>query len=191
MLAIDSVERRKVALHIREVNRDIDQVFPVRIVLLQDRPDIGKNSVCLGIEVKGREISVVVLLESGHALIVGAASGNSRSNTTEKQEVANFASQRVKADGFGCLGHVRGRNYKSELKDASGKGPVNWACQLAVYIFVFPIGLNDAPFKSKKFSPTGIDVDPASILAREPQKGCVMLGLADHQIVVKCAQVCI
>lgn len=119
MSLVYPVKRDEVALHVREKNSDVDQIFPTGTGGLQNGANVGQNTVGLRFEIERSKVAIVVLRESWNPLIVGTAAWDSRANATQKQQVAYAAGQGVQPNrlwGRGVVAHGVG------FKGGWGKG---------------------------------------------------------------------
>ena len=103
VLCVDAVERFEIAVHVHQENRDVEQFLPAASVRIQDGFDIGKNAVDLGFKIEFHKVAIVIERQSGYAAIVAVASCDARSYTTQKEQVAGFASKWIGSNGLWSL----------------------------------------------------------------------------------------
>src|SRR4051812_46260806 len=64
IFCVDAVIRRKIRLHIREKNCDIDDVLPTGASVIEDVPDVAKDGPALLLDIVGHDLAGTIQLDA-------------------------------------------------------------------------------------------------------------------------------
>ena len=92
-------------MHIDQENGDVHEVFPLASVGFENGFDIAEHTVNLCCKIEGFEISVVIQLESRNPAVVLIAPRDTRTYSTQKQQISDCFGVGVIAYWFVALFH--------------------------------------------------------------------------------------
>ncbi len=85
IFGIDPVEGPEIALHIRQEHGNINDIFPIRPGIFQNRLHIRKHTVHLRLEIELLEMTIVIKLQARHSAVVRAAFSHPGPYPTQEQ----------------------------------------------------------------------------------------------------------
>ena len=96
MLRVEAIVDREIFLHVREEDRNIDNVVPGRAGVFQDEPDIFEHGAALFLDVIAGDVASGVERDAGDFF----AAAHARPDSGEKQKVADPLGVRERAHRF-------------------------------------------------------------------------------------------
>src|SRR5689334_7259197 len=149
MFGIEFIVDRKILFHVRQEDRDIDDVVPTCARVFENQPDVFKNRTTLLFDVVIRNVAVGVESDPGNFL----ASPHPLSNAGEEKKIADAFGVWERPHWFGrartfeCLSHVA-RNCKAVVAAAN---PKSWQGPRAEWRVTLPPHLAKNEMRNPRF----------------------------------------